>query len=100
MFKTIRGVQIPEIQVKQVEDEFGAKLVEDHEKNLLWSLDRTLEKFRLDKGRDPDFVQLLQYPGEYFKHMTFNINFLGMQVPGSYTKPAWFRMKRMFRGAR
>lgn len=95
LYTEIRGIQVPKIQVKQIEDTYGVKLVSDDEALLIQELDLTLQKHRLTHdNKDPDLVVLYNYPGELFKHMVLNINFLGLDVPGPYNKPAWFRFKK------
>ncbi len=96
----VRAVKVPAIQVREIEDKFGAELVSDNEPELLLALDNTLQKYRLDKGVDPDIIVLLDRPTEFFKHMVLNINFLGTSIPGSYNKPAWFRFRKSYLGAR
>jgi hypothetical protein len=97
LYTQVRAVNVPTIQIKQVESQFGAKLVPDSEYNTLLNLDDTLKKYRKShNGKDPDMVSLTNHPGELFKHMVLNIQFLGMEVPGSYNKPAWFRFRKSY----
>ena len=95
MFTFVRGVQIPTLQIDNVEQEYGVKLVSDERPELLLALDRALQIYRLShKNKDPDVVQLSDYPELLFKHMVLNISFMGAEIPGSYNKPAWFSFKR------
>lgn len=97
LYTFVRGVQIPTFQISNIEAEYGVKLVPDTEWQILKALDLTLQKYRLaHDNKDPDVVMLREYPDRLFKHMVLNINFLGMTVPGSYQKPAWFSMKKGF----
>lgn len=98
-FILVRGINIPKFQIDQVEQQYGARLVRDNEHSLLYSLDRTLQVYRLNhNNKDPDAVVLTNWPGEFFKHMVMSINVLGMNIPGSYQKPAWFRFPKSFVG--
>lgn len=97
LYTMVRAVKVPTIQVKNIEFTYGAKLVTDDEYNLLLNLDDTLKKYRKSHdGKDPDMVALTSHPGELFKHMVLNINFLGSEIPGSYNKPAWFRFRKNY----
>lgn len=98
-FILVRGINIPKLEIDQVEQQYGAKLVRDGEYSLLYSLDRTLQKYRLTHdNKDPDAVVLTNWPGEFFKHMVMNIEVLGLKIPGSYQKPAWFRFPKSYVG--
>lgn len=95
MYRFVRGVKIPSIQIDQIEQEYGVKLVPDTEPNILRALDRALQIYRLrNKNQDPDVVQLSDYPEHLFKHMVLNIHFMGMEIPGAYNKPCWFRFNK------
>lgn len=95
LYTMVRAVKVPTIQIKNVEQMYGAKLVPDEEYNTLLNLDDTLKKYRRSHdGKDPDMVALTNQPGYLYKHMVLNINFLGSEIPGSYNKPAWFRFKK------
>jgi len=97
LYVNVRAVKVPKIQIDQIEQQFGAKLVSDAEYHTLLSLDATLKQYKLEKGREPDMVMLSDQPNYYYKHMVLNINFLGMEIPASDKKPAWFRFKRQFK---
>ena len=92
----VRGVLVPKLQIENIEQEFGAKLVPDEEVDLIYALDRVLFSYRQQQHKDPDFVQLGKYPGYLFKHMTLKLNYLGLEVPGPHNKPAWFRFKKLY----
>jgi hypothetical protein len=96
LYTTVRGVQIATAQIKQIEDEYGVRLVPDTEGRVLLALDRTLQEYRIQKGKDPDLVMLRETPELYYKHMVLNIHFMGMEIPGAYKKPAWFKMSKLF----
>lgn len=97
LFINVRAVKIPAIQIRQVEDEYGVKLVPDTEPEILLTLDNILQRYRLaNSGKDPEYVMIAEYPEYLFKHMTLNINVMGLQLPGSQNKPCWFRTKRIF----
>lgn len=86
---------IPRIQIENIQDAYGVELVQDTEYRLLRELDLSLQKYRLSHdNKDPDVVQLIDRPEFLFKHMVLNINFLGMEVPGAYNKPCWFRFSK------
>lgn len=96
LYVEVRGIQVPKIQIDQIEQEYGVKLVGDDEERLIYELDITLQKHRLThQNRDPDLVALRDYPNEFFKHMVLNLNFLGLDIPGPYNKPAWFRFNKL-----
>lgn len=99
LYTLVRGIKVPTIQIKQIEEQFGVKLVSDdyENANIIYTLDRTLAQYRLENKRDPDLILLTDTPDVYYKHMVMNLNFLGMEVPGSYTKPAWFKLPRSHR---
>ncbi len=96
LYTQVRGVNIPTFQIKQVEGQYGVKLVPDEEYNILLNLDLSLKKYREERGKDPDLIMLADQPEFYYKHMVLNIHLLGMELPGSTKKPAWFRFKRNF----
>ncbi len=95
-FISVRAVKVPKQEIDNVEQQFGAKLVPDSEYHVLLNLDHTLRKYRLEHDKDPDVILLMDDPAHFYKHMVLNINFMGMEIPGSYNKPAWFRFKRSF----
>ena len=97
LYVKVRGINIPRFQVTQIEEEHGAKIVPDEDWRTLLYLDAALKKFRTNnENRDPEFIILADRPGFRYKHMVMNINFLGMTIPSSYTKPAWFYWSRKF----
>lgn len=97
LYTTVRGVKIPTVQIEQIEQEFGVKLVPDTEGRTLRALDLILQRHRLaHDNRDPDVVILREQPEYMYKHMVLNIQFMGMSIPGPYNKPCWFRFKRNF----
>ena len=90
-----RGVKIPTIQIRQVEDEYGVKLVGDESPKTLLALDLALDTYKMSHdNKEPDVIMLPDYPEKLFKHMVLNIQFLGMEIPGSSKKPAWFWFKK------
>lgn len=97
LFTTVRGVKIPTVQINQIEQEFGVKLVPDTQGHILKQLDLALQRYRLEHDNsDPDMILLRDYPEYLYKHMVLNIQFMGMSIPGPYNKPCWFRFKRNF----
>lgn len=95
IYTFVRGVKIPTKQIEQIEQEYGVKLVPDTEGNILRALDRTLQVYRLTHDHaDPDVTQLSDFPEYLFKHMVLNIQFMGMEIPGAYNKPCWFRFNK------
>lgn len=100
LYITVRNVEIPRFQIEEIEQKFGATLVHDFEADLIRTLDRALREYRVTYEKDPDFIAIADRPGEIFKHMTMNIQALGLTLPGAYNKPAYFRFKRMFKVAK
>lgn len=97
LYIKVRGVNIPRIQIDQIEGQYGAKLVPDEEWRTLLLLDKALKAFRIsNENKDPEFVVLADHPEFRYKHMVLRLNFLGMEIPGSMHKPAWFYWRRSF----
>ena len=97
LYTEVRAVKVPTIQIEQIEQQFGAKLVPDTEFITLLALDEALIKYRKSHdGKDPDVIILREHPEYMYKHMVLNIQFLGTEIPGSRNKPAWFKFKKFF----
>lgn len=94
MYTLVRGVRILTSTIDEVEQTFGAKLVSDEKPELLLNLDKALYEYYQLHQREPDVIQLIDFPELLFKPMVLNIEVLGMSVPGSYRKPAWFYFKK------
>lgn len=95
LYTQVRAVNIPTIQIKQIEDEYGVKLVPDTQPELLLALDAVLLRYMLTHNNKlPDAVQLMENQEYLYRPMVLNMNFMGMEIPGSYRKPSWWQFKK------
>lgn len=96
----VRGVRVPAAQIKELEDKFGASLVPDSEWLIIKALDLALKRYRAEHGRDPELMNLREDIFSWYKHAPLSIEdpVFHALLPAR-TKPAWFRLPRIYRGA-
>lgn len=99
-YMMVRGLAVPKEQIDAVEQMYGAKYIDEttiQNRALIARLDEELHKFILANGFEPEFVQFVDIPSTFFKHMPLTSALSNIRVPIN-NKPAWFKFTRKHMG--
>lgn len=102
----LRGYPREKAAIKFAEEVYGGKVVGDNELALLATLDTVLAKVRMkiaveakEKGIKPVYPDMLQLPNDpdLYMPIPFNVQWQVFTLK-SFHKPAWIRIRKLYRG--